>query len=166
MKQFLVVLLLSKLVSCNNGEQTTESTNNSLDSGAAKPPAIENNRAENVSGCYMKILGRDTAILMLDQKGAELTGKLLYDNFEKDGSSGIVKGKEEDQILKLWYDFQSEGMHSVMEVYFKKDSGRLLRGIGTMNVKSDTTYFTTGVNYSEKEAFNKIECDLIKWKFE
>jgi len=41
-----------------------------------------------------------------------------------------------------------------------------LRGIGTMNVKSDTTYFTTGVNYSEKEAFNKIECDLIKWKFE
>jgi hypothetical protein len=71
----------------------------------------------------MKIIGRDTAILMLDQKGNMFTGKMLYDNYEKDGSRGTIKGKEDNEIIKLWYDFDSEGMHSVMEVYFKKETG-------------------------------------------
>jgi peptidyl-tRNA hydrolase len=92
---------------------------------------------------------------------------MLYDNFEKDRSSGIVKGKEDGGILKLWYDFNSEGMRSVMEVYFKKDNGRLLLGIGSMDQKTDTTYFTSGINYSDKEAFNKVDCALVgsKLKF-
>ena len=112
----------------------------------------------------MKITGRDTAIIMLEQKGNELSGKMLYDNYEKDGSRGTVKGKEEGEILKLWYDFDSEGMHSIMEVYFKKDKGRLLRGVGDMDAKTDTTYFISGINYSDKEAFNKVDCSLVKGK--
>ena len=112
----------------------------------------------------MKIVGRDTAILMLEQKGKELTGKMIYDNYEKDGSRGIIKGKEEEEILKLWYDFDSEGMHSVTEVYFKKDIGKLLRGVGTMDAKTDTAYFISGINYSDKEAFIKVDCGLIDWK--
>jgi hypothetical protein len=141
-------------------------TNVSSDSNMSTSPGTTTSPTEDVSGCYMKIIGRDTAILMLEQKGKDLKGKLLYDNFEKDGSSGTIKGKEEAQILKLWYDFQSEGMHSIMEVYFKKDNGRLLRGVGSMDVKTDTTYFTSGVNYSDKEAFKKVDCNLIKWKFQ
>jgi hypothetical protein len=112
----------------------------------------------------MKIIGRDTAIIMLDQKGSELSGRMLYDNFEKDGSRGTVKGKEEGEILKLWYDFNSEGIHSVIEVYFKRENGRLLRGVGSMDVKIDTTYFISGINYSDKEAFTKVDCGLIEWK--
>ena len=105
-----------------------------------------------------------TAIILVEQKGKDLSGKMLYDNFEKDGSRGTVKGKEDGDVLKLWYDFNAEGMHSVMEVYFKKDKGRLLRGVGSMDVKTDTTYFTSGINYSEKEAFNKTDCASIEWK--
>lgn len=166
MRQFLITLFIANLISCNNAEQKSAGAGQAPDSADSKRSAVENRPADDASGCYMKISGRDTAILMIDQKGKVLTGKMLYDNFEKDGSSGTVKGTEEKEILKLWYDFQSEGMHSVMEVYFKKDSGRLLRGIGTMNVKTDTTYFTSGVNYSEKEAFTKVDCELIKWKFD
>ena len=101
---------------------------------------------------------------MLEQKGKELSGKMIYDNYEKDGSRGIIKGKEEEEILKLWYDFDSEGMHSVTEVYFKKDNGKLLRGVGAMDAKTDTAYFISGINYSEKEAFIKVDCGLIDWK--
>ena len=67
-------------------------------------------------------------------------------------------------ILNLWYDFDSEGMHSVTQVYFKKDNGRLLRGVGDMNTKPDTAYFTSGINYSDKEAFTRIDCGLIDRK--
>jgi hypothetical protein len=118
MRLFLTSLLVIKLISCNNAEQATGGTDGPLDSGNANLSTVDKKTNEDVSGCYMKITGRDTAILMIDQKGSALTGKMLYDNFEKDGSRGIVKGTEEKEILKLWYDFQSEGMHSVMEVYF------------------------------------------------
>lgn len=167
MKYIIVYLILGALASCNSETVNNKTeTSDTSGTGKASPPAKEEKPEVDANGCYMKITGRDTAILMIDQKGNEITGRMLYDNFEKDGSRGTVKGKEEAQIIKLWYDFQSEGMHSVMEVYFKKENGRLLRGIGTMDVKGDTTYFTSGVNYSEKEAFNKVDCDSVKGKLE
>jgi hypothetical protein len=51
-----------------------------------------------------------------------------------------------------------------MEVYFKKENGKLLRGVGDMDAKTDTAYFISGINYSDKEAFNKVDCGLIGWK--
>jgi hypothetical protein len=166
MKYLLYILLFSKLIACNNNSQANDYSGNSKSSDSGKiTPSNEEKPAPDVTGCYMKILGRDTAILMLEQKGNEFSGKMLYDNYEKDGSRGTVKGKEEEGILKLWYDFNSEGMHSVSEVYFKKDNGRLLRGVGDMDTKTDTAYFISGINYSDKEAFNKVDCNLVKDKF-
>lgn len=166
MKNIPFVLLITIIFSCNNDIQTYEKSdvNKTSDAEKATSSNADQKPVADISGCYMKLLGRDTAIIMIVQKGLQLTGKMLYDNFEKDGSRGTVKGKEDGDILKLWYNFHSEGMHSVMEVYFKKDNGRLLRGVGSMDVKTDTTYFTSGVNYSDKEAFNKIDCAIIGGK--
>ena len=161
MKHLLYIFLFSNLIACNNS-QKNDYSGYSKPSGT--PPNVEDRSVSDVTGCYMKIVGRDTAILMLEQKGKELSGKMIYDNYEKDGSRGIIKGKEEEEILKLWYDFDSEGMHSVTEVYFKKDNGKLLRGVGTMDAKTDSAYFISGINYSDKEAFIKVECGLIDWK--
>ena len=162
MKYFVFLLLVSNLIACRD---TSEATNSeTTDAGQVIPPKMENNPPADVTGCYMKIVGRDTAILMLEQKGNIFSGKLIYDNYEKDGSRGTIKGKEDKEIIKLWYDFSSEGMHSVMEVYFKKENGKLLRGVGDMDNKTDTTYFISGINYSDKEAFIKVDCNLIEWK--
>ena len=163
LKYLFVFLLSGKIFSCNSNSQGNGAASNT-DTGKINAPAVIETPATDVSGCYMKIIGRDTAILMLEQKGKDLSGKMLYDNFEKDGSRGTLKGKEEGEILKLWYNFKSEGMHSIMEVYFKKETGRLLRGVGDMDAKTDTTYFISGINYSDKEAFNKVDCSLVEWK--
>ena len=162
----LYILLLNKLIACNDNDQTngTPATSQTSDGGIAIPSKPEEHPVNDIPGCYMKIVGRDTAILMLEQKGKNFTGKMLYDNYEKDGSRGNVKGIEDKEIIKLWYDFDSEGMHSVMEVYFKKENGKLLRGVGDMDAKTDTTYFISGVNYSDKEAFTKVDCEPIGWK--
>lgn len=166
MKYILCVVGFCCLIACNGtikkGDQAAEYK--AADSGNVIAPHLETQSGANIPGCYMKIVGRDTAILMLEKKGKELSGKMLYDNFEKDGSHGTVVGTEDNEIIKLWYEFKSEGIHSVMEVYFKKENGRLLRGIGDMDVKTDTSYFISGINYSDKETFTKVECDLIKWK--
>ncbi len=164
MKYILYILLFSKLIACNDSSQLNSKSTNSQSSDSSLSPKPEDHPVNDIPGCYMKIIGRDTALLMLEQKGNMITGKMLYDNYEKDGSRGTVKGKEDKEIIKLWYDFNSEGMHSIMEVYFKKENGRLLRGVGDMDAKTDTTYFISGVNYSDKEAFTKVNCDLIGWK--
>jgi len=163
MKYVVYIFLLSRLTACNDNSRPTSNSTTS-DGGTSVSSNPGDHSLNDLTGCYMKIIGRDTAILMLEQKGNMFTGKMLYDNYEKDGSSGTVKGKEDKEIIKLWYDFDSEGMHSVMEVYFKKDNGRLLRGIGDMDAKTDTAYFISGINYSDKEAFTKADCDLIGWK--
>ena len=165
MKYILYIFLVSKLIACNdNSGANDKSTGSRPDSGTPVSAKPGDHPLSDIPGCYMKIAGRDTAILMLEQKGDMFTGKILYDNYEKDGSRGTVKGKEDKEIIKLWYDFDSEGMHSVMEVYFKKENGKLLRGVGDMDAKTDTAYFISGINYSDKEAFTKVNCDLIGWK--
>ena len=167
MKYILYSLAFGCLIACNNTIKTNDQgvEYRSLDSSKADPVQVEIEPAKVIPGCYMKIIGRDTAILMLKQKGNKYTGKMLYDNFEKDGSRGTVTGTDDKEIIKLWYEYTSEGIRSVMEVYFKKENGRLLRGIGDMDVKTDTTYFISGINYSDKESFTKVDCDLIEWKF-
>ena len=162
-KYIFLIVFSGKLFSCNSS-QTTDQSGSRSDDVKTMPPKVDDKPSADLGGCYMKIIGRDTAILMLEQKGTALSGKMLYDNYEKDGSRGTVQGKEEGDLLKLWYDFNSEGMRSVMEVYFKVENGRLLRGVGDMDVKTDTTYFTTGINYSDKEAFNKVDCGIVQWK--
>ena len=166
MKYIFFILLSGKLISCNDNSPLNDrpGIGKSSDTGKVISSNDNKNPGADVSGCYMRITGRDTAILKLEQKGNELSGKMIYDNYEKDGSRGTVKGREEGEILKLWYDFNSEGMHSIMEVYFKKDGERLLRGVGDMDAKTDTTYFISGINYSDKEAFNKVDCKTVEWK--
>lgn len=159
MKYIGVLAFVGVTISCNenNGLNKTE---NSVPSNSAQVASTDTGQqpTNDETACYMKVTGRDTAIVMLDQKGNDLSGQMLYDNFEKDGSSGIIKGKKNGDILKLLYDFNSEGTHSVMEVYFKEVAGGLLRGVGDMDVKGDTAYFRSGINYSDKEAFSKVDC--------
>ena len=168
MKYILIIVLTFIFFSCTDstGENNKTTNTNTAGSPESNTSHSEQKPSADAIGCYMKITGRDTAIVMLDQKGNDISGKMLYDNFEKDGSSGSVKGKEDGDILKLYYDFNSEGLRSVTEVYFKKVNGGLLRGIGDMAMKGDTAYFTSGINYSDKEAFGKIDCDLVKGKFQ
>ena len=82
MKYILIILVTAKLMACSNGGQTIEETSvsKSSDSGKVIPPSIEDKPGTDITGCYMKIIGRDTAILMLEQKGNMFTGKMLYDN--------------------------------------------------------------------------------------
>ena len=166
MKYFLVLGWLGTFIGCNDNSRSIDAeANNSSRSPATISTDVQTKPADDVSGCYMKITGRDTAILMLEQKANDLAGAMLYDNFEKDGSHGTVKGKKEGDILKLFYDFNAEGTRSVMEVYFKQAPGGLLRGAGDMDVIVDTAYFRSGINYSDKEAFSKVDCNTVKAKF-
>jgi hypothetical protein len=92
MKHILFILLFSKLIACNNNQINDFSGNlKPSDSGKIIAQNADDKSVPAVPGCYMKIVGRDTAILKLEQKGKEFIGKMIYDNYEKDWSRGTIK---------------------------------------------------------------------------
>lgn len=155
MRTLFFCLTLAAFFACNDNDKTEPASNDSVTNGSQ--PAATSAVMEE---CYRKVLARDTFAIRIIQTGYTVSGDLLFDNYEKDSSKGRVKGVVVGDILKLWYDFQSEGMRSVMEVYFKKQGDKLIRGIGPVDVKGDTSYFKdpSGIRYEEKEAWSKVDC--------
>ena len=106
-------------------------------------------------------------VLHLEQNGQDVSGKMSFDNFEKDGSSGTVSGKVNGNVIELLYSFQSEGMNSVRELFFKMQDGKLISGIGPIGMRGDTAYFSNGsaIEYPQQEAFDKVNCDELHAKY-
>jgi hypothetical protein len=146
---------------CNNPSQENESPNLKQDSTVDLPSASP------IETCYWQVLKRDTFIASLVQNGNSITGKLSFDNFEKDGSSGSVTGRIYGDTIKLWYSFQSEGMHSVMEVWYKKQADALIRAVGPSGVKGDSSYFTdpSSIQFDPGQTLQKASCSEIPAKY-
>ena len=110
---------------------------------------------------------RDTLVAKFIQNGNSITGRLSFDNYQKDGSTGIIQGNLEGDIIKLWYSFQSEGMNSVMEVWYKKQGNALIRAIGPVDVKGDTSYFTnkSAITFDGAQKLEITDCELVPSKY-
>lgn len=162
MRTTFAFLLLAFLFACNdsgNNEEKTVAPDSSTQNPSAGPAPVHN--------CFRSILKRDTMVACLYIKGNDVTGRLTFDNFEKDGSSGDVHGTLHQDTVKLWYDFNSEGMKSVMEVYFLKKGDQLVRGIGDVATKGDTAYFSRkgDITFDANQTFDYVECNAVDEKF-
>lgn len=155
----ITILMLTLLLACNNPENTTTKANNI-------PLPVEKDTTMNsdITGCYLEVLQKDSIVANLKQEGNQVSGVLQFDNYEKDGSAGTVTGIRDGKILKLIYDYQSEGLSIVMDMFFEIRDDKLIRGVGDMDTKGDTTYFINPslVTYPATTILNKISCDSIK----
>jgi hypothetical protein len=75
-------------------------------------------------GCYQLVSGQDTFKLDLVLKGDSASGTLVYNFFEKDDSKGTFRGLLADSILKVDYEFSSEGVISTRPAIFKLTGGQ------------------------------------------
>src|SRR5215213_1589242 len=99
MRSLIFLLFVLTFIACNNNtEITSTETSDTLvqNSGsndktdASKPIPTNNENGDKVNGsCYMQVLQRDTIVLQIDSEaGDNISGKLSFDNYEKDGSTG------------------------------------------------------------------------------
>ena len=90
---------------------------------------------------------------------------MKFDKYQIDGSSGKLKGIIEGDVLKLKYDFFSEGMHSVMDMYFKFHNDSLFRGLGEMKSNGVSTFFidTSTIHYTNETVLLKIKCGEVEF---
>jgi hypothetical protein len=156
MKKNLVAFLIFLLAACGNNSVTT--TAEKTDSTQADQTVSVS--TVDLSGCYRKVLQRDTVLLQLQQTGDSVSGTMSFDNYQKDSSSGTVKGSVQKDTIVLWYNFFSEGMHSVMEIILKKTEEGLVRAVGPFESRGDTSLFKNhnGLKFDPQQTLKKIEC--------
>ena len=134
--------------SANKENNTAAETDNKIDSG------------EKLTGCYRLSIEKDTALLNLDVVDFTVNGTLYYRPFEKDKSSGTIKGILENNVLKVWYTFQSEGLTSVRQLYFKVINGKLSEAYGDVIMRNDSICYKypANLNYEELHVYSKLDC--------
>ena len=135
MKSFFFIVITATFFACNNAPQQGERP--SEDSTAM---VAEKTAPLVGEQCYLFVASKDTYALKLNIIDTAVKGTAVFKNFEKDSNHGNVEGKIDGDIIHLWYNFQSEGMNSVRELYFKKEGDKLVTGTSSEATRADTAY--------------------------
>ena len=162
MQKLPLYIIFIFLFGCNESESNTVEKVFSTDTTITDSSRIK--EKVDLSGCYMRVTGRDTLLLRINQNGDEISGTLEFDNFEKDSSSGSLKGKKSaDGIIHVYYDFFAEGMRSVREMYFKPGNKKMTMATGDMDYSGDTAYFKNAPQlfYSQSDALTLVDCEIL-----
>lgn len=162
MQKLPLYILIIFLFGCN--ESDNNETENVFNSDTTLTDNAELKKQVDLSGCYIRVTGRDTLLLRINQNGDEISGTLEFDNFEKDSSSGSLIGKKSaDGFIHVYYDFFSEGMRSVREMYFKPGNKKMTMATGDMDYSGDTAYFKNAPHlfYSQSDALTLVDCEIL-----
>jgi hypothetical protein len=149
------------LVSCTSNEEKSAPDENSgtVHTGATDT-IVSSGEVVRLEGCYQQVVQRDTATMYLNVIGTEVTGKLVYNHYEKDDNTGSLKGELKDGRIYADYVFQSEGQSSSREVVFQIRDTVLLEGHGEVEERNGKVVFRKPdqLLFDSTQAFVKVDC--------
>lgn len=131
MRHLLIFSLLA-FSACNYSDKKT----------VTEEPAVIENKVKEKENCYAWYSNRDTIQMTIMVNGNQANGKLIYDFFEKDGSTGTFKGAFKGDTLYADYEFTSEGTTSVRQVAFLQKRSSMVEGYGDMQEQAGRMIFT------------------------
>ncbi len=115
----LILALVSVLISCKK-QKGTDVTPEKND---IEEPISEQFYSGNIK--------KDSILMNLTMKGNQiLSGKLIYNFYEKDKNEGTLIGELKGDTLLADYTFMSEGISSVRQVVFLKKGNTYIEGYG------------------------------------
>jgi len=160
-KKLSVCLAVVSIFSCNTEEKNEVGTNSVTTDTTTVADASSPSPSTDRSGCYLMVIEKDTASLQLTKTAGGYEGKLEYKRFEKDSNKGDVSLLEDEKYLKGWYRFQSEGVLSVREVFFRKTAKGLEEGYGEITAIGDTAMFKypATLDYESRHPYVKTNCN-------
>lgn len=157
--QLSILLLLSIGISCK------ETTQQHIDRTAPEDQSISG-RAPINEQCYLYSKNRDTIKVLWKENKTLITGKLLINFYEKDGSHGAFEGIMKGDTLYADYNFESEGTKSKREVVFLKKGNILLQGHGEVEVDAQqTTVFKKDakITFDGQFPLTAVACDTLNF---
>ncbi len=116
--------------------------------------------SSSIKGCYVAHLSKDVYTLIIrSENGEAVSGVISYNNYQKDSSSGSIKGIFANDILLADYVFDSEGMKSNRQVIFKRVGDSFIQGFGNVKTVDGKEVFDniSNVTYDSKSTFVKSE---------
>ncbi len=79
-----------------------------------------------LQSCYHASVGDSSSLLQIkDPSADQLTGELIFQNYEKDSSYGVFTGKIAADQLTIDFTFQSEGIESQRQIVLTKSADQL-----------------------------------------
>jgi hypothetical protein len=79
-----------------------------------------------LQSCYHATVGDSSSLLQIkDPSADQLTGELIFQNYEKDSSYGVFTGKFAADQLTIDFTFQSEGIESKRQIVLTKSADQL-----------------------------------------
>jgi hypothetical protein len=154
--RYLLSLFFISMLSCNTPTGKDAENEPKLENIGVKPTEISGEQ------CYLFVAVKDTYALKLTIVDKSVKGTAVFKNYEKDSSHGSVEGEVDGDIVHIWYNFQSEGMQSVRELFFRKQGDELVTGIANEQVKGDSAYVPdkNTIKYSGP-VYTKANCSVV-----
>lgn len=163
MKKILPLLFIVIMYSCTSNTSTSSTSDTDTSSAVTNAPHTQspgNKAPQSLDGCYIKVAGRDTLLLQLNESDGIVNGTMHFDNYQKDSSHGTVTGKMEDGKLVLWYSFDAEGMHSYSQQILQPVKDGLVLGNSDVRVSNDTAYIRdlSAVEFPASNTLTRTQC--------
>lgn len=130
----LITLIAFITTSCNNNTQPARTDQTTI-------ATVQ----QTLSGCYVYTSGKDSVLLHINQSGDHVSGKLVYNFYEKDRNSGTIDGSLQGDTLLATYSFMSEGMSSKRQVTFVKQGNALREGYLTGDEQQQQYDYSKGI---------------------
>jgi len=91
-------------------------------------------------------------------KGDEVTGKMDWLPWEKDGARGTLKGKKSGNEIKVDYDYMIEGSNQSEEKVFVLEGDKLLEKTGELEDKNGKLVMKDPTKATVTQTLNKVVC--------
>jgi hypothetical protein len=159
MRYLLVLFFVTFLLSCGEETKQTEESTSSTDTAKSVPDM----KAQIPDMfCYSYTKGRDTVKLKVEKFPNVVTGALVYDFFQKDGSRGEIDGVLRGDTLVAEYRFLSEGQSSIRQVVFLIKDSSAIEGYGDLEEKDGKMIFKniSTANFSKGTKLTRVNCPV------
>ena len=108
--------------------------------------------------CFEYKFKKDITTVQLVIKGDEVTGKMDWLPWEKDGARGTLKGKKFGNEIKVDYDYMIEGSNQSEEKVFVLEGDKLLEKTGELEDKNGKLVMKDPTKATVTQTLNKVVC--------
>ncbi len=145
---------------CNNKPATTD-ISAEMDTMINMTDTSKMIDVKKYEGCLAYTKNNDTVFLSLAIKNGRVSGRLVYNLYEKDKNTGGINGAMHGDTLLADYSFLSEGSRSVRQVIFLKKGNILQEGIGGMKEQGSRLVFTNTaeVSFNDNIFLEPVDCN-------
>lgn len=153
MKHYLLILSILFVAACNNPEKESNTTNKSSD--------IETPASAPDTFCYLYTDGteqQDSFAVKLIINGNSVSGEMKYLPWQKDASTGTLKGTKKNNVVKLIWTYWQEGMETVEKVAFKLNDGKAYQQVPAFNDRGEM-YLPENPEYGE--VYSLVDCSVL-----